>query len=196
DALRALRDAGTEKQTGPDSARVTSTLRGQSPAAIEALIASLQLGLEETSAIAALFAARCRTAPDLQPLRCFFGDALSLLRQHGEAAVPAAPRDNSGCSATSSAPLHSSTDCVADLSQQLHVRSNSITSRDEVLQALEGLCEYYRAQEPASPLPLLLRRCQRLVGLDFLATLRELAPEALAKLTWLGGDSHEAARSS
>ncbi|MEY2930025.1 MAG: hypothetical protein RL033_774 [Pseudomonadota bacterium] len=196
DALRALRAAGTEEQTAQEGAWLTSTLREQPPGALEALTASLRLGLDQTIAIAALFAARCRTAPDLQPLRCFFVDALSLLRQHGEPAVATVPRNGGGCAVTSSTPVHSSPGCAADLSQQLHVPRNSITSRDEVLQALEGLCEYYRAQEPASPLPLLLRRCQRLVGLDFLATLRELAPEALATLTWLRGDSHDAARSS
>jgi type VI secretion system protein ImpA len=72
------------------------------------------------------------------------------------------------------------------------VPRNSITSRDDVVRVLEELCEYYREHEPASPLPLLLRRCQRLVGLDFLATLRELAPEALAQITLLGGVSSEA----
>lgn len=177
--------------------RQVSLLDSPSSVRLEALTSSLQSGLEQTIAIPALFAARCQAAPDLQPLQCFFRDALSLLRQHRELVVAAAPRDSdASSSAAASVPVHGSPDCAADVSPQMHVRRNSITRRDEVLQALEELCEYYRAQEPASPLPLLLRRCQRLVGLDFLATLRELAPEASAKLSWLGGDSNEAARSS
>jgi type VI secretion system protein ImpA len=111
--------------------------------------------------------------------------------------TPANDGSSGACSSASGhiSAAHSSP-FAPELAQQTHVPRNSITSRDEVRRALEELCEYYRVHEPASPLPLLLRRCQRLVGLDFLTTLRELAPEALATLTWLSGSSHESARSS
>ena len=79
---------------------------------------------------------------------------------------------------------------AADCSRSATTPRNSITSRDDVREALEAICTYYRNHEPASPLPLLLGRCQRLVGLDFLATLRELAPEAVDTVVLISGAAH------
>jgi type VI secretion system protein ImpA len=52
--------------------------------------------------------------------------------------------------------------------------SGSIRSRDDVIRVLESVCEYYRQVEPGSPVPLLLRRAQRLANMDFVAVMREL----------------------
>jgi type VI secretion system protein ImpA len=65
-----------------------------------------------------------------------------------------------------------------------------IRSRKDVLRALERICQYYARAEPSSPLPLLLRRAQRLVEMDFLQIIDELTPEARAHLgTVLGSEA-------
>lgn len=50
----------------------------------------------------------------------------------------------------------------------------SIRSRDQVVQAIDSICEYYRQVEPSSPVPFLLRRAQKLVRMDFVQTMQEL----------------------
>ena len=50
----------------------------------------------------------------------------------------------------------------------------SIRSREQVVQALDNICEYYRQVEPSSPVPYLLRRAQKLVTMDFVQAMQEL----------------------
>ncbi len=67
------------------------------------------------------------------------------------------------------------------------VVSESIQSRDEVILTLQKICDYYKVHEPASPVPLLLRRAQRLVKLDFLGIVRDLLPGAVDDAIALAG---------
>jgi type VI secretion system protein ImpA len=52
--------------------------------------------------------------------------------------------------------------------------SGSIRSRDQVVRAIDSICEYYRQVEPCSPVPFLLRRAQKLAVMDFVQALQEL----------------------
>ncbi|HEY5707599.1 MAG TPA: type VI secretion system protein TssA [Terrimicrobiaceae bacterium] len=63
----------------------------------------------------------------------------------------------------------------------------AIRSRQDVLRALERICQYYARTEPSSPLPLLLRRAQRLVDMNFLQIIDELTPEARTHLETIVG---------
>lgn len=68
-----------------------------------------------------------------------------------------------------------------------------IRSREDVVRALESVCDYYQRNEPSSPVPMLLRRAQRLVTKDFFELVRDLAPDGVSQLEVLrgpdGGDS-------
>lgn len=55
----------------------------------------------------------------------------------------------------------------------------AIRSRDDVVKALQAICAYYARHEPASPVPLALRRAQAWVNLDFLTVLQDIAPDSL-----------------
>jgi type VI secretion system protein ImpA len=46
---------------------------------------------------------------------------------------------------------------------------------------------YYERREPASPIPLLLKRVKRLVPMDFLDLMEDLAPGAVKQLKEIGG---------
>lgn len=59
------------------------------------------------------------------------------------------------------------------------VSVNSIRSRQDAARALDAVAAFFRANEPSSPIPLLVERAKRLVSKDFLEVLAELAPEAL-----------------
>lgn len=62
-----------------------------------------------------------------------------------------------------------------------------IQSPDDVKKALDVICDYYARQEPSSPVPMLLRRARRLVGLGFADIIRDLSPEALSQIEVIGG---------
>ena len=59
------------------------------------------------------------------------------------------------------------------------VAGNAIRSRQDATRALDAVADFFRANEPSSPIPLLLDRAKRLVARSFLEVLAELAPEAL-----------------
>jgi type VI secretion system protein ImpA len=54
--------------------------------------------------------------------------------------------------------------------------SGQIETRADVKAALDRIINYYARHEPSSPLPIILRRAQRLVGAEFLDIINDLAP--------------------
>jgi len=62
-----------------------------------------------------------------------------------------------------------------------------ITSREDAVKALDKVCEYFQRNEPSSPVPLLLRRAQRLVAKDFMEILRDLTPDGVSQAKLIGG---------
>jgi type VI secretion system protein ImpA len=52
----------------------------------------------------------------------------------------------------------------------------SISSRDDVIRALDAISEYYAKNEPSSPVPFALRRAREWISLDFMAVLEDIAP--------------------
>lgn len=65
--------------------------------------------------------------------------------------------------------------------------SGDITSRDDVVRALDKLCEYYDRHEPSSPVPLLLQRAKRLASKSFIEIMRDLTPSGLDQALSIGG---------
>jgi type VI secretion system protein ImpA len=65
--------------------------------------------------------------------------------------------------------------------------SGGIRSRADVLKALDLICDFYRHNEPSSPIPLILQRAQRLVDKDFMTILGDLTPDALTQLQVITG---------
>jgi len=57
--------------------------------------------------------------------------------------------------------------------------SDLVGSRDDVIKSLDKICKYYERHEPSSPIPLLIKRCRRLVNKSFLEIVSDLAPDGL-----------------
>lgn len=62
-----------------------------------------------------------------------------------------------------------------------------IRSREDVILALDKVCEYYRRYEPSSPVPLLIQRSRRLVSMNFLDIIRDLAPAGVSEIEAISG---------
>ena len=63
----------------------------------------------------------------------------------------------------------------------------AIKSRQDAVRALEAVAEFFRRNEPSSPIPLFVERAKRLVSKDFLEVLADIAPEALMVARSAGG---------
>lgn len=62
-----------------------------------------------------------------------------------------------------------------------------IRSREDAVRALERVMAYFQSHEPSSPVPLLLQRAKRLVHMDFMDILQDMAPEALQQVQTISG---------
>ncbi|MDR0217528.1 MAG: type VI secretion system protein TssA [Enterobacteriaceae bacterium] len=62
-----------------------------------------------------------------------------------------------------------------------------INSRDEAQLLLEKARKYFMTHEPSHPAPMMIQRIQRLIALDFLSIVNDLAPEGLNQLSILFG---------
>jgi type VI secretion system protein ImpA len=69
--------------------------------------------------------------------------------------------------------------------------SGTIQSRADVIKALDLICDYYRENEPSSPVPLIIQRAQRLVDKDFMTIMSDLTPDALSQLQVITGKPKE-----
>lgn len=69
------------------------------------------------------------------------------------------------------------------------VSSSGINSRTDVINMIDKICEYYISHEPSSPIPLLMRRAQRLVPMSFVEILEDMAPDGVAQAKVVGGDT-------
>jgi type VI secretion system protein ImpA len=67
------------------------------------------------------------------------------------------------------------------------VAVGSIKSREDAIRALDAAAEFFRRNEPSSPVPLFLERAKRLVAKDFLEVLADIAPDALPQARSAGG---------
>lgn len=62
-----------------------------------------------------------------------------------------------------------------------------IRSREDAIRILDDVSDYFRKNEPSSPVPLLLQRAKRLVSKDFMEILRDLTPNAVSQAEAIGG---------
>jgi type VI secretion system protein ImpA len=69
--------------------------------------------------------------------------------------------------------------------------SGAINSRADVVRVLDKICEYYTVNEPSSPIPLLLRRAQRLVEKSFLEILADMVPDGVKQAKIVSGNTDE-----
>lgn len=65
--------------------------------------------------------------------------------------------------------------------------AGEIASREDVLQTLDRLVQYYLRHEPSSPVPILLERAKRLVPMNFFDIMKDLAPDGVAQLAVIRG---------
>ncbi len=74
-----------------------------------------------------------------------------------------------------------------EASQVVTQASGVINGRTDVIRAIDTICDYYSAHEPSSPVPLFLRRAQRLVAKSFFEIVEDVAPDGITQLQIISG---------
>ncbi len=121
-------------------------------------------------------------APDLRKLIQVLGEINNLVQEHLSRSAPSiTPKAEKPNKESANRDKHEQTTTT-------NVRSfDMIENREDVLELLEQICAYYELFEPASPVPLLLRRAMRLVTKNFMEIIEDMAPDSLPHVVMLCG---------
>ncbi|WEN14471.1 type VI secretion system protein TssA [Rhodanobacter sp. AS-Z3] len=154
---------------------------------LAAVTAAITQSLESAKAIDGIFNERLGTAgPDLKNL---LGDIYELKKFLEPQLARRRPQeggaDEAGAGGLEAASSGGAAGGAARAS------NGAIAGPQDVMRRLDELCEYYSRNEPSSPVPMLLRRAQRLVGMDFMDLLKDLAPGGISELRVVSGTPDE-----
>ena len=171
-----------EGEEGATEAQIKGALSAIDQEQLDASASALELGVEALGKIDRLMrdAHGYEGAPDLAPL-------LAPLKQiHGMLAEQVAAR-----AALAAAAAGAGDDAAGDAGGQPGVGAvigvGSIRSRDDAARALEAVAEFFRKNEPSSPVPIVVERAKRLISLNFLEVLADMAPDGLDEAKRIGG---------
>lgn len=96
---------------------------------------------------------------------------------------PAAPDDNAPeAAAKSTGPVAANTAANGAVA-----KPGEINSRGDVELALDRIVAFYERTEPSSPIPHVARRLRRMVAMDFLQLMTEIAPSGLKEFRNIAG---------
>ena len=168
-----------EGRDAPTMAAVDAAFTEAGSEATAALAEQVRRAVDDLRGTENLFTERvgARAAVSLGPLR-------GLLQEVDKLLTSQAARWSAG-----SAPEGAAVDVEA--AGAPGTAGGDLRSREDVVRLLDRICDYYRAREPSSPVPLLLDRAKRLVYLDFLSIVQDLAPSGLAEVETIRGPVKE-----
>ncbi|MCX7068692.1 MAG: type VI secretion system protein TssA [Methylococcales bacterium] len=69
--------------------------------------------------------------------------------------------------------------------------SGSINSNQDVIKTLNLVCDYYKKNEPSSPVPLFIDRAIKMVGKSFMDVLKDIAPTGVDEAKIIFGKQHD-----
>jgi type VI secretion system protein ImpA len=173
--------------SAPDAASVAAAFKETPADVLKSRLEAARAALADVRAIGAVFDAQTPgDGPDLDPLVRMLRRAVARLAEEvgePEEAVADNPDDEVsevGMAEGSAAPPRAAASVPG-----------TISSQADVVAALDRIMAYYAAQEPSSPIPLLLKRVRRLVGADFLTIMNDIVPQGTDTVRSLAGMTDE-----
>ena len=138
-------------------------------------------------------------APDFSRLEKSMRSVVQLLPEQAQAEIPAPEKAHSGAdpqAAGAAVPQQQGAASGGIGLRTVLIKDIEISNRDDVQVLLEKACQYLERSEPSHPAPMLIRRAQRLLELNFFQIIEELVPEGLQKIESLAGRPLSGANSS
>jgi type VI secretion system protein ImpA len=173
----------------PTEAQVRSAFQDTDPAFPASVRAVAVAAAKAAASIPRVFddKAGSGTGPNFTDLIKLLGDMVRYIDRYAVAPAAEAPPEadvtETAAPSGAPAPRASSATSVASLGE--------ITNRADALRLLDLACQYYRRNEPSSPLPMLVERAQRLAEKNFLEILRDLAPDGVMQAQTIIGSRDE-----
>lgn len=166
-----------------------AALNDQAPQDLAALLTDLRASIAALAALDAAFNARLDGSGPAVPMLTRFLDrvASTLERSSGTRAAPNGVDKAEPAAVASSTPAVNGHDPAPAPAQGSAALPDRINSRDDVVRCLDLVIAFYDRTEPSSPIPHLARRVRRMVPMDFVELMEDLAPSGLKEFRLLAG---------
>jgi type VI secretion system protein ImpA len=185
--LGRMHAARSDDRSATIGAEIDAALAATPLPALQAMASAVRSARADAGAIEAIFAARAPHALtlDFAPLH----KALAEIDAHACAWLArCAPEPVEMAGDVPATPDEE--DCLpTDATAAPRANAGAIASREDALRVLGETCAWFRRHEPSHPVPILLERACRWIGMDFMDLLRDLAPDAVAEARKLQGAS-------
>lgn len=170
----------------PDSGQISAAFQDTDPEKLADLRAAVEACFENVKAINAVFDDKIPTmGPDLGALEKLLKQIIGKFKNAGvagEGDADAAEDEGESADAAQGGggggggPVKSGGG-----------GGGAINNQQDVRNTLDRLIAYYERAEPSSPVPMLLERAKRLVGADFYAIIKDMAPDGRGNVRTIGG---------
>lgn len=191
DVAAASGEAPAEGGSAPEMSTIAAAFRASPPEDVQATLEAVRSARTRVYEIESMVTDQvgASNAADLSRIRQLLGSALKVIEQNltaSEEPAEAAPTQDGGDESQASGGV-----AAASGGGQTARLSGEISTRDDVLRALDKIIDYYERKEPASPIPLFIYRCRRMVNMKFLDIVRELTPDSVSHVETLVGRTKE-----
>jgi type VI secretion system protein ImpA len=183
-SFRSLEIAGgrmtaAEGETPPSEDQIRAVFAATPSEEVVALSAQLQTALDALEKIAETMLEQCggsEAVPEFAPLQSILAKMRAALKPY--LPVEGAGEAQGGASGEAGAAAQGAGAGGAP---------GAIRTRDDAVRVLGLVADFFRRTEPSSPVPIFIDRAKRLVALDFLKMIEDVAPDALNDVKRLGG---------
>jgi type VI secretion system protein ImpA len=163
----------------------------QAGPAMEQLVADARAANKALSAVDTALNKRLESAgPAVPDLKKFLDRMLTTLERGSTARTvikdPATPELTQATPAAAQPNGHAP-EPVANHAGPTMALPDRLSSRDDVVKCLDLVVAFYDRTEPSSPIPHLARRVRRMVHMDFVELMEDLAPSGLKEFRLLAG---------
>jgi type VI secretion system protein ImpA len=174
-------------QTAPQLALIQGAFSDVPPDSVMATLEALKDSLSDVNGIENFITQQVdvTNAASFAPIRDMLKEALHFVNEQVER-LGLGKESDSGQEVEANSDS-SGSNGVVGAKKPIAGQIGGINNRQDVVRALELICEYYANHEPSSPVPLLVRRAKRLVTMDFMEILQDLAPSGISQLETIKG---------
>lgn len=182
----------SDMESPPDASTVAAAFQDTSADWLAGLMAAVDAAHADVRAVSAVFDDKVPgRGPDLDPLIRILRQIRDKFTSFGvqgdtESGAAEGAGELSDMPAGAGAPVG-----VSATGARPSAAPGAINSPQDVRNALDRIIAYYQRAEPSSPLPLLLLRAKRLVGADFMAIIKDMAPGGRDSVYMIGGIQEE-----
>jgi type VI secretion system protein ImpA len=169
-----------------DRAAISAAFADTAPEIVSALLVAARRLQGELKGIDAVFSDQTPgQGPALDDLRKAVSQMVRHIAEHAAAEEGAEAPENEDEDEVGG------DDAAAPVARRGGGPMGSINTAQDAKGALDRLIDYFKRNEPSSPVPIILERAKRLVGADFLTIIKDMAPDGLESVRNIGGIKDE-----